>query len=260
MTNRDALEALLLAHHEWVARSAAAICRRHGMGEPDAEDFASWVTLRLVEDDYAVLRQFRGDSSLRTYLTVVIVMLHREYRVRCWGRWRPSAAARRAGDGAVRLETLVYRDGLTLREAAELLRVRGELPADGGGRSLARLLATLPRRTPRPREEPGAVPVEAAAVGGADDLVRASEADAERRAIDAALRRGLEALPAEDRLVVWLHYWEGLTLAEVARRLDVPQKPLYRRMARALVRLRRVLEAAGVSPSRVRAAIEGAAA
>jgi RNA polymerase sigma-70 factor (ECF subfamily) len=37
----------------------------------DVEDLAAEVLLQVVANDYAVLRQFRGNSSLATYLTVV---------------------------------------------------------------------------------------------------------------------------------------------------------------------------------------------
>jgi len=37
----------------------------------DQEDLASEVFLAILEDDFAVLRHFRGESSLATYLTVV---------------------------------------------------------------------------------------------------------------------------------------------------------------------------------------------
>ena len=37
----------------------------------DVEDLAAEVLLQLVANDYAVLRQFRGNSSLATYLTVI---------------------------------------------------------------------------------------------------------------------------------------------------------------------------------------------
>jgi RNA polymerase sigma-70 factor, ECF subfamily len=37
----------------------------------DAEDLASEVFLTVLADDYALLRRFRGESSLATYLTVV---------------------------------------------------------------------------------------------------------------------------------------------------------------------------------------------
>jgi DNA-directed RNA polymerase specialized sigma24 family protein len=48
-------------------------------------------------------------------------------------------------------------------------------------------------------------------------------------------------------------------VADIARRLDVPQKPLYRRLERALRTLRTALERAGVPVERVRAALERAA-
>lgn len=37
----------------------------------DREDLASEVFCTMLEDDYAVLRRFRGDASLSTYLTVI---------------------------------------------------------------------------------------------------------------------------------------------------------------------------------------------
>ena len=37
----------------------------------DTEDLAAEVLLQLVANDYGVLRQFRGNSSLATYLTVI---------------------------------------------------------------------------------------------------------------------------------------------------------------------------------------------
>jgi RNA polymerase sigma-70 factor (ECF subfamily) len=41
------------------------------MRPEDIEDLAAEVMLRIVADDYKVLRQFRGESSLATYLTVI---------------------------------------------------------------------------------------------------------------------------------------------------------------------------------------------
>ena len=41
------------------------------LSEADIEDIASEIFLEIVEDDYGVLRRFKGGSSLPTYLTVV---------------------------------------------------------------------------------------------------------------------------------------------------------------------------------------------
>lgn len=51
-------------HHTGQSRS---IVPRAG----DVEDLASEVFLAIIADDFATLRQFRGQSSLATYLTVV---------------------------------------------------------------------------------------------------------------------------------------------------------------------------------------------
>src|SRR5690242_4202099 len=143
---RQKLEALFLSQLGWIERVLAVTCRRHALARDEAEDFASWVTLRLIEDDYAVFRKFRGESSLTTYLAVVIAMLFRDYRTQRWGRWRPSAAAQRRGPLAIRLETLVYRDRLRLEQAAELLRTAGQTRLSD--RDLAAVLSELPARRP----------------------------------------------------------------------------------------------------------------
>ena len=45
--------------------------RSHLLRPEDTEDVAAEVMLAIVANDYAVLRQFRGHSSLATYLTVI---------------------------------------------------------------------------------------------------------------------------------------------------------------------------------------------
>lgn len=41
------------------------------ISEPDREDFTAEVFLAILADDFAVLKRFRGASSLATYLTVI---------------------------------------------------------------------------------------------------------------------------------------------------------------------------------------------
>ncbi|HTA73847.1 MAG TPA: sigma-70 family RNA polymerase sigma factor [Gemmatimonadaceae bacterium] len=238
MAARQELEALFLSHLGAIERIAGAICRRHGMAGDDAADFGSWVKLKLVENDYAVLGKFRGESSLGTYLTVVIAMLARDYRVQRWGRWRPSAAARRRGRIAVQLETLVYRDGHRLDQAAEVLRTRGETALSD--RDLAAMFAALPVRGPMRPLEVGAEPLTAIPAPEVVD-------DGDRDRVDETLFTALDRLPPEERAILRMRYWEGMSIADIARGLGMPQKPLYRRIERALAELRRHVEASGVS-------------
>jgi len=245
------LEPLFVSQLGWIERTAAAVCRRHGLAREDTEDFASWAKLKLIENDYAVFRKFRGESSITTYLAVVIAMLFRDYRTNRWGRWRPSAAARRCGSLAVRLETLVYRDQLRLEQAGEVLRTAGQ--TDLPDRELARLLGELPaRRSLRPMQVGSDPLADAPAADRADDLVAQDEVETGKNVISAVLER----LPAEDRLMLRMHFWEGLSVAQIARGLGLPQKPLYRRIDRALAELRSYLEESGVSGDRARAVLE----
>lgn len=48
-----------------------AQCRSYRLTAEDRDDLAAEVFLALVRDDFAVLRRFRGQSSLATYLTVI---------------------------------------------------------------------------------------------------------------------------------------------------------------------------------------------
>ena len=249
MTRAD-LESLFLEHISAIESILNAVTRRYALSPADAEEFNSWAKLRLIENDYAILAKFRGESSLPTYLTVVCAMLFREHRVREWGRWRPSALARRKGPTAVRLETLVVRDGLSLTAAAELMRTLGETTLSD--RDLGRILSALPRRVPhRPMTGADALP-DLVAEEGADALVDVGEREADASMARTALHEALRTLPPEDQAIVRLHYIEGLSVADVARGLALPQKPLYRRLDRALSHLRKYLERSGVSRERVR--------
>jgi RNA polymerase sigma factor (sigma-70 family) len=252
MTDRPPAERLLLDHLAWIERACASLCRRHGLAGDEADDFLSWARMRLLEDDCAILRKFRGECAPTTYLTVVLSTLFRNYRVREWGKWRPSAAARREGPLAVRLEALVKRDGVRLEEAGERLRTAGETSLSD--RELAALLARLPAHGSRPVSA-GAEPLAGAPSPPADHAdagVLRGEADARRAEGEAALRQAVDRLAPRDQVVFRLRFWEGLSVAQIARGLGVPQKGLYRRIERALARMRRDLERGGLSLEGVR--------
>lgn len=242
-TTRTDAEQVFLAHLALIERIIAAVARRHALVGDDADDFASWTRARLIENDYAILQKFENRSSMATYLTVVVANLFRDYRVQQWGRWRPSVAARRLGATAMRLEMLLYRDGHTLAQACELLRSSGLSTLTD--RELAELAARLPARM-RTMEVDAPPPPSAAAEQCADTDLWMSEQAEDWSAATGALQRALAALPAEDQVILRLRFWEGFTVADIARTLRLEQKPLYRRLDRDLLRLRELLEADGL--------------
>jgi len=242
--------ALLEIQYHLIQKKLLHLSRRSGLPEHEAEEFRSWALFKLVEDDSRMLASWEGRSTFPTFLTVVLVNLLRDYRTHIWGKWRPTAAARRLGREAVLLEQLCFRDGLPLDEAIE--RMRTEHKVSLSRPELERIAATLNRRPERRRvgeDELLRVPV--------DGQVEARIEDAERSRTEEQLRillaPLLHALAAEDRLLLKLHYWDGLSMAAISPVLSRPQRELYSVRDRCLKKIRRNLEEAGVSPERVRA-------
>ena len=224
------------------------------MSSAEAEDFASHVQLKLVENDFAIVRKFRGESSFSSYLTVVVAMIFRDYRAAAWGRWRPSAAAMKHGPVAVLLENLVYRDGMSFNNAKEVIRSRGY--PDTTERQFIEIFRELPRRgKSRPTMVAGDVLATHASKDDADGLLLAKERQEQERIIVQHLARALQSLPQEERLMVKMHVVAGLSVAQVSRTLGVEQKPMYRRLERALRAIRKHLERAGISWPTAAAAI-----
>ncbi|HET6232400.1 MAG TPA: sigma-70 family RNA polymerase sigma factor [Longimicrobiaceae bacterium] len=252
MLDRQKNEALFLEHLDWIEKVAARLCRHKGVPESDAEDFAAWIKIELIKDDYAVIGNYRGESLLRTYLTTVITRRFHDYWRGRLGRWRPSAMAARMGPPAPELEALVHRDGYTLSQAAEKLRTGGRTTLSDA--QLARLLASLPARPPmRVVEVTSDVALDVAPDrSGADGGLAAAEAGERRDEINEALRRAMDRLEPEDQMIVRMHLVDGYTLADVARALRLEQKPLYRRVERLLKQLREYLENGGVRGEDVR--------
>ena len=228
-----------------INRIASSICRRNGVQGADAEDFVSDVRLKLLQDDYAVLRKYRGASSQTTFLTVVISNLFRDHRIKHWGKWRPSAEAKRHGEVAIRLEAAMYRDDLSFEQACRFLAQDTRLKVDR--MELKRLLATLPYRAPK-RVENGAAVDDVPSSDSTDARLLDHERDARLQVAKAALGRAVARLAAEDALMLRLHFFEGFSIADVARHMKTPQKPLYVRLKRLLESLHKDLASQGIGP------------
>jgi len=249
-------EELFRANLKLVDRVVAGVCRRSGLRGADAEDFASAVTLALMENDYAILRAYEGRSSLVTFLTIVVQrLLAREWRRIC-GSWHSSAEAERLGDAAVLLEELLVRDGRSLDEAVPFVRA---IDPSLDRAAVYELAARLPERVARARF---------VVLSEDDDFVASERADA--RASDAearktseragrVVRETLATLPVEDRMLIRFRFGADLSIAETARLLGVPQRPLYRRIEALLRQLRHALESAGLNAAMVAEVVSAAA-
>lgn len=235
--------ALLEQNFVLVRKRLDQISRNSGLPHQEVEEFRSWVLFKLVENDYRILGSWEGRSSFSTYLTVALFNLLRDYRIHVWGKWRPSAAARREGHEAILLERLWQRDHLPLDEAID--RMRSEHAVALSRAELERLATRLPQKAARRwvgEEELQTIAVDGRVEERVETRERASLA---ARLRDELLPR-LHALPAEDRLLLKLHFRDGLTIAAIAPMLGRPQAELYLTRDRCLKKLRKALEALGL--------------
>ncbi|MCP5007519.1 MAG: hypothetical protein GY941_26820, partial [Planctomycetes bacterium] len=95
-------------------------CFKNNLSLDVADDFTSNVYEKLMEDSCRKIREFKGNSSFKTYISVIIFRIF-EDKKRTWGRWKPSREALRFGPEAVKLEQLVFRDNNTGEQAYDAL-------------------------------------------------------------------------------------------------------------------------------------------
>ena len=248
-------EEQFLAGLDEIERAARFVARRAGLDADDAEDLSAAVKLRLIEDDYAILRRFGGRCSLATYVASIAHRICADEWAHVRGRWRPSAEARRLGDAAVVLESLLRRDGRSLEEAIPLAqRVDPSLTRTAA----TELAARLPERAPRAR----LVPIDEghdrpAAGASAEERVVDAENAAASDAASRVVRETLGAMSAEDRALLRFRFDHGMRVSDIARVLASDQKQLYRRIDAMVRTLRDALLRAGIDAVTAHALIGG---
>jgi DNA-directed RNA polymerase specialized sigma24 family protein len=243
-------ERLLLDNLSLLENISALTARRFRMDPVEAEDFTSLVKLKMIEDDYRILRRYGGLSKLSSYLSTVVARLAIDYVENLASRWRPSAEARRLGPTALRIEELLVRDGLSLDEAIEILIANEKVAISRD--ELAAMAARLPARAAHTHASE-AVLRSMAAEDGITDRELAKN-DALDRVLS-VLRRVIDGLPQEDRLIITM--LRDTTIPEMARVLNTDQKKLYRRKNRLLDQLRASMEKEGIRSADVAELLSG---
>jgi RNA polymerase sigma factor for flagellar operon FliA len=238
------VEEVFLTNLVHIDRAIAYVCRRSRMSPDEAEEFGSHVKCRIIETNYEIIRKFEGRSSFLTYMTTVIQRMFFQYRIQKWGKWRPSAAAKRIGDAAITLERMLSRDGFTFSDAMGVLTAgshplfrRAEIEA---------IHQRLPVRHPRPVLVAINEAVEAQKTVDADDRLAVEARNEAARATAAAVDQVIDGLDAEDQLILRMRFWGARTAPEIAAALNLDSRKVYKRLERLLAQLRTALQRAGI--------------
>jgi RNA polymerase sigma factor (sigma-70 family) len=207
--------ALLTAEATSIQRLTRSIGRRHRLPEADLDDFVSRVWVHLMKNECRALRQYRGDASVLTYLHRVITRVLLDERNSQWGKWRPTAAARRAGPQAIERDRQAWRN-----RDPERRRIVRVVPLEGGADWIG----------------PGSSP---------DHGIVTRDLRSKIEVLGAALASAIRELSAEDQLLLSLRYCGGASVASIAIRFGLDQKRLYRQYCALHAHLRRSLAARG---------------
>jgi RNA polymerase sigma factor (sigma-70 family) len=241
---------LLETSHELVVNAVRFVASRHRLNRETSDELRSRVMLHLCANDYGVLRQWRRECNLHTFLVTVITRVFLDYRNAEWGKAKPPALARRGGPDAMLLWTLTHRKRLSFDEAVNSMHTQHGVTATRD--ALWALYAQFPPPSGRyfvaVAELAGAPHPD----GAADGQMRAAGHQSVAERVERALAVALDRLDAPDRLIVKLFFADGLTRAQIARLLRLDQQRLYPHFLRLLSRLASALVAQGVQPGDVR--------
>ncbi|MEO8359514.1 MAG: sigma-70 family RNA polymerase sigma factor [Vicinamibacteria bacterium] len=208
--------------------------RRQGLKADEIADFGSSVKLSMVQSSYRILARFEGRSSLKTYLLTVIRRQLIDYRRSVHGKWRPSSCASRLGPAAVQMERLVFRDGLTVTEAANVCSSDAD---DATNRALIEMTRALPTRrrvTVKSIEDTQASDLK----DPSPDPRHATWISGISRRLQEALNRAIEDFSPQDRELIRLRFERGLGAIEIGRALGLTPRRVYARCDALLARLR----------------------
>lgn len=217
--------------------------REKRLSPEEVENLRSDIQVKLLEDDYRVLRRWDSRSSLKVYLVSVVYNIWHD-RVRGEkGKVCVSAAAKRLGPPAPELEELLGRQGLTFDEAYQAIKPRFPGLSRGEAEEIVAQINPRPgRRFERAEVVSGLPDVEPMG----DERLEQRERFVEKRKALALMHRRLSELPEQDRVLLVRAHAEGVKFSRIARSLGIDQRSLYRRNERLITKLRTDLEEAGI--------------
>jgi DNA-directed RNA polymerase specialized sigma24 family protein len=94
---------------EYVEEVTGFLSNKYDVYE-EKDEYRSAITLRLLENKHKILSSFKGRSSVKTYLSSIIIRYFIDIHRSAVGRWRPSAVARSYGELGVEIERFYIKE------------------------------------------------------------------------------------------------------------------------------------------------------
>ena len=250
-------------HWELVDRLA----QRRFASESLSQEAALFVIERLEQDEWKLLRGYRGSARLKTYFCSVVYNLLEDFARYKFGRVRPPLWLRRLGGIWLLLYRLMCLERFSFSDALHLAQDRYQnLSQDQVEMVAERILGEIPSCGKTQYQE---VSFDDQLYGAVSARGSSQEAAEERErelimkglhdqffGMDPDLNRskalldllGCEVdLKADERLLLTLHHVEGLSVAAAGKKLGLNRFQAHGKLRRLYDRLRKVFESAGCS-------------
>lgn len=253
----------VLAHWDLVDRLA----RRRFVGDVLSEEAALYVMNRLENDEWELLRSYRGKARLKTYFSSVVYNLLEDFARQRFGRVRPPLWLRKLGGIWLLLYRLMCLERYNYSEATNLAadryqrlrldqietmadRILGEIPGCGKNQYLEepldkqrhdRLSAKASGRDTAEEKERQKI------MRGLHDYFFGPDPDLTRSQPLLKLIGCPVDLKGEERLLLALCHVDGLSVTEAGKKLGLNRFQAHGKLRRLYARLRHTFESAGCS-------------
>ena len=243
------------------------LARRRFTGEPLSEEAALYVMNRLKNNDWELLRSYRGSARLKTYFSSVVYNLLEDFARKKFGRVRPPGWLKKLGGAWLLLYQLLCLERYNSTEATSFAADRYQhLGRDQLDLMAERILGEIPTCGKTQYQEvsldeqrygTGSAHVSSEEVAEERERERVMKGlhdhffgfDSELSGSQALLRLlGCQVdLKPEERLLLTLCHVDGLSVAAAGKRLGLNRFQAHGKLRRLYGRLKQAFEEAGCS-------------
>lgn len=228
-------------------------CRMHNVRGNEVDDCRSYVYEKLIDNDYKKIREFKGNSSYKTFITVVITRILIDRKRLSSRKWKPSKKAIEIGKEAVILEELVYCKDCSFEEAYNILTTNHNIPIDRD--KAYEIVTQLQGRNIR-RKRHKKVEIDENGYGIHSISPEEAAIDEENLKIKEQLyiiiKEMHESLSNEERLLLKMRFEDDISISKIARILKMNRSDVDKKLKAIIRRFKDKILTKGISIDSIR--------
>ncbi|MBM4055219.1 MAG: sigma-70 family RNA polymerase sigma factor [Planctomycetes bacterium] len=232
-------------------------CYKHNLTDDAADEYCSHVYEKLIENDFKKIREFKGKSSYKTYLTVVISRILID-KIRSGGRWTSSQKALKLGKNAIMLEELIFRNNYSFDQAYNTLTTIHN--ASISREKAYEIVTELQRKRVlgvRPKETELAENISDEKVSSPDSAAENEEILNKKNLLNNLLKEINMSLSNEERLLLKMSFEDGIKVSAIARALKKERSYIDSKIGSILQKFKKEIVSKGMDTNDIKDIIRG---